>query len=91
MERETGLEPDPVRCSVFQYVADHLFSAQYVTAVAACFSLWRRESTRSLPKTMYWSDIFSADALPNRSKTGPATKRDYQVTECLAGAARASN
>ena len=48
MERETGLEPGWYRSSPLHSIAIRLFSSQFVSVVAVCFSLSRRESSKSL-------------------------------------------
>jgi hypothetical protein len=50
MERETGLEPGCYDRNTLHIIATCLFSSQIVGVVAACFSLSRRESSKSLAK-----------------------------------------
>jgi len=51
MERETGPEPVCYQFRLLQIIARRLFTSQIARAVAVCFSLSRRESSKNLAQT----------------------------------------
>ena len=42
VERETGLEPEDIRLTRFQWMLTGLFASQLVRRVSPCFSVYRR-------------------------------------------------